>query len=98
MGAGRTTAVPQCLTVWRGAASEGTPLVWSDCRTDRFAHQQWRRVPSAAAAAKSVLSAAPVPPLNGSFLLEHGGGADRNGSKDEPLCVAVPLPTRLLLS
>ena len=77
---------PLCLSAWRGEVGEAAPLVWSRCRTGVYAHQQWRRVQ-------------PVVPAGGasasSFLLAHGERP--SAAHAEPLCVAAPLPARLLL-
>ena len=50
---------PHCLSIWRGHVYEGAPVVWSRCRVDSFAHQQWKRA-----------SVAHQP----GFLLQHAGG------------------------
>jgi hypothetical protein len=74
---------PLCLSAWRGEVGEAAPLVWSRCRTDVYAHQQWRRVRADADGASPA------------FLLAHGERP--TAAPAEPLCVAAPLPTRLLL-
>ena len=72
---------PLCLSVWRGEVREGAPLVWSRCRTDIFAHQQWRQASTRE---------------GGAFLLEHAGGGSAAARGGESLCAAAPLPARLL--
>ena len=75
---------PLCLSVWRGEVHEGAPLVWSRCRTDMFQHQQWKRPPSHPAGSPSA-----------GFVLQHAAEKRADGGS-EPLCVAAPLPARLL--
>ena len=75
---------PLCLSVWKGEIAEGGPVVWSRCRTDVYAHQQWQRREVHGGGAAGGGS---------TFAIEHAGSTDGAA----PLCVAVPLPTTLLL-
>ena len=96
--ANQTVTYPLCLSVWKGETHEGAPLVWSRCRTDRYAHQQWRRVVVPMGSADSG-------PTAESFLLENGP-VEGNHANDvhvqggqsaaEQLCVAAPMPMSLL--
>lgn len=83
---------PLCLSVWRGTVHDGAPLVWSRCRTDVYSHQQWRRRPIGAEddATGGAAAAADAP-----FVLERVVSDASSG--EEPLCVAAPVPARLLL-
>ena len=81
---------PLCLSVWKGEARDGAPPVWSRCRTDVYAHQQWRRSPRPVEGGAAAAAAAP-------FALEHAGRRKAGTGNEGPLCVAAPLPARLLL-
>lgn len=69
--------------VWKGVIQEGSPLVWSNCRHDINHHQQWSYERTATASGQSP-----------TFLLRQGAPG---AAATEPLCVASPVPTTLLM-
>jgi hypothetical protein len=99
--ANQSVTYPLCLSVWKGEVHEGAPMVWSRCRTDRFAHQQWQRVPASLKWPSSPLAGRSVdqPHREGIFMLQNGPviGSSAAGT-GEPLCVAAPMPMHLLRS
>jgi hypothetical protein len=76
---------PLCLSVWRGESREGAPLVWSRCRKDVFAHQQWTLHPAPSAVAADAVQ-----------IRLGVGGADTE--RQPPLCVSAAVPSPRLLS
>ena len=86
-----TAKEPLCLSVWRGLLHAGAPLVWSRCRDDVTAHQQW--LPRSV----RFLDAPGTAQLGEEFLLSISPTAVM-GAPQEPLCVAAPVAAALLAS
>lgn len=93
------TTYPLCLSVWRGEMREGAPVVWSRCRNDVFAHQQWALLPadpSAEQIAAPSTNPSAAPPADGAVVqveLRRSGAA----VLQPPLCLSASVPSPRLL-
>ena len=86
-----TTTYPLCLSVWRGEAFDGAPLVWSRCRPNATGHQQrWTLSPDSegSVVASRTLFRIELVPTRAALTGEQQEQPTR------PLCVAAPMAWR----